>query len=201
MKPRIRTTPDLSATSPAHQEAALNGEDYLWRWSRNVIDEYKSLSDEEIKDKVKETSFPYCVCFENWAHDFNISSGIRNANAFGVRCVYYVGDKRLDRRGAAGTYKYTELKFIPTIDEFFEICKDYEVVGVDNVPGAISINEAKYAPNTMFVFGTEGTGLTPAMISYCKQIIYIKQFGSVRSINAATASGIVMNDYVSKLNS
>jgi len=33
----------------------------------------------------------------------------------------------------------------------------------------------------------------------CSRIVMIPQYGSVRSLNVGTASGIVMNDFVSKL--
>jgi len=50
----------------------------------------------------------------------------------------------------------------------------------------------------MLVFGEEGVGLTPAMQAFCKKIVYIPQYGSVRSLNCGTASGIVMHDFVTR---
>lgn len=197
MKQKVRTTPDLSATSPAHLENSSD-EDRLWKWNRNVIDEYKDLSNEEIRAKLKAKALPFAVCFENWVHDFNISSGIRNANAFGAQCVYIIGDKKFDRRGAAGVHNYTDVIFLPTVDDFVALKEQYTVIGIDNVPGARYIDETLPIDNSLFVFGSEGTGLTPGIQSLCDQMVQIKQFGSVRSLNAATASGIVMYDFTSK---
>lgn len=197
MKQKIRTTPDLSLDSPAHQES-LNDEERFWKWNKNTIDEFKDLTDEEIRFKLRTSAFPYAVCFENWVHDFNISSGIRNANAFNAQCVYIIGNKRIDKRGCVGVQNYMDIVFLPTVDDFLELKKQYTIIGVDNIPGALPIDETEAIENSLFIFGSEGTGLTPAMQSMCDQIVYIKQFGSVRSLNASTASGIVMFDFINK---
>lgn len=193
----MRTTPDLAAMSPAHVEAAKDN-NYLWEWNRNVIDEFKSLPDEEIKKKLQDTAFPYAVCVEHWLQDFNISTCIRNANAFNASEVFYLGDKKWNRSGSMGVQNYTPIKFLRSMDEFLEVKKNYTVVGVDNYPGAVPISNFQYPERPLFVFGSEGPGLTPGMQELCDHMIYIPQFGSVRSINAGTASGIIMNDFVTK---
>jgi tRNA G18 (ribose-2'-O)-methylase SpoU len=48
------------------------------------------------------------------------------------------------------------------------------------------------------VFGSEGVGITQEMRELCEEMVYIPQFGSVRSVNCATASGIIMNSFVSQ---
>jgi tRNA G18 (ribose-2'-O)-methylase SpoU len=52
-------------------------------------------------------------------------------------------------------------------------------------------------PNTLFIFGEEGVGLTPQMQSFCQDIVEIEMYGSVRSLNCGVASGILMHQYVS----
>jgi len=193
----MRTTPDLTSTSPAHIEAAKD-KNYLWEWNRNVIDEFKSLTNDEIKAKLRETAFPYAVCIEHWLQDFNIATCIRNANAFNASEVFYLGEKKWHRTGSLGVQNYTPIKFLQSIDEFLKLKTKYTIVGVDNYSGAIPINNFEYPDNPLFVFGGEGPGLTPGMQELCEHMIYIPQFGSVRSINAGTASGIIMNDFVTK---
>jgi tRNA G18 (ribose-2'-O)-methylase SpoU len=53
--------------------------------------------------------------------------------------------------------------------------------------------------NTLMCFGQEQMGLPPEIIDRCQNVVYIKQYGSVRSLNVGTASGIAMYDYTSKL--
>jgi tRNA G18 (ribose-2'-O)-methylase SpoU len=196
--PKRRTTPDLSATSFIHQQAIAAGNDHFKSWQYNVVDELKPKSQEEIKRHLRATAFPFAVCFENWCGDFNVSSGIRNANAFNAREVFYIGDKKIDKRGCQGVQNYTDIHWLPTIDDFMKLKDRYIIVGADNIAGSVPLDTYKWMPETCIVFGSEGVGLTPQMQSMCQDIVHIQQYGSVRSINCSTASGIFMNDYVSK---
>jgi len=196
MRQKIRTQGDLSATSPAHQEAKALGEEHYRRWSRNVADKFKDLSEAEIKETLQKTGFPFAVCFEHWIGDFNMGTGIRNANAFNAKEVFYVGDKKWDRRSAVGVHNYTEVQWMSTLDEFKKLQERYVIVGLDNVPGSVPLSTYHWAPNTLMVFGEEGTGLTPGMQSLCKDIVHIEMFGTVRSLNCGTASGIAMYHYI-----
>jgi tRNA G18 (ribose-2'-O)-methylase SpoU len=196
MNSKIKTLPDLLTTSPIHQEAIAAGNDHFRLWERNVIDEFKSYSEEEIKNILQATAFQYAVCFENVINDFNIASSIRNANAFNAKEVFYIGDKRFDRRGMQGVHNYMNIKWLSSIDEFLKLKTTYKIVGFDNIPGAIPMSQYNWSPNTLIVFGSEGVGLTDFMKSMCDEFVYIEQYGSVRSLNVATASGIAMNDIV-----
>jgi len=51
-----------------------------------------------------------------------------------------------------------------------------------------------------FVFGEENLGVDEELRKISSKVLYIKQYGSVRSLNVGCASAIVMYDYVSKLN-
>ncbi len=197
MRQKIRTRPDLSLTSPAHQEAI----DYR-KWERNVADHFKDKSEEEIKKELAATAQPFAVCFEHWIGDFNMGSGIRNANAFNAKEVFYIGDHKWDRRSSVGVYKYTEVQWIPTIEDFMKLQDRYTIVGIDNIPGrSVPLGNYEWKPNTLMVFGEEGTGLTLPMQAFCKDIVEIEMYGSVRSFNCGVASGIVMHDFVQKIRS
>lgn len=196
MTPKIKSTPDLSLASKKHQDAKALGKEHFMTWDRNVADRFKDMTEEEIKISLAETAFPFAVCFENWINDFNMATGIRNANAFNLRDVYYIGDKRWDRRGAVGVHNYTEVKWLPSIEEFAKLKDKYTIVGIDNLPGARSIRNHKWAPNTIVVFGEEGVGLTPGMQELCEYMVEIPMFGTVRSFNCGVASGIIMHDMI-----
>ena len=82
-------------------------------WKRNVIDRYKSMTDEQIRQDLLKTKNPISVCMEHWQGDFNISTLIRNANAFNVEKVFYLGKKRIDIRGAVGSHHYIDILHVP----------------------------------------------------------------------------------------
>lgn len=201
MKKKVRTQGDLSLTSPAHQAAKTAGDDHYRMWQRNVTDSLKGKSEEEIRQILQENSHPFAVCFEHWIGDFNMGTGIRNANAFGAKEVFYLGDRKWDRRSAVGVHNYTEVQWIPTVEDFKKLGERYVIVGIDNVPGSVSIRHYRWPSNTLMVFGEEGAGLTPEMQALCRDIVEIPMYGSVRSLNCGTASGIVMYDFVEKFES
>jgi tRNA G18 (ribose-2'-O)-methylase SpoU len=197
MKEKIKTIPNLASDSPAHLQALAAGNDHYRSWQFNVADQYKGMTIEEIKRSIKETSNSFAVCFEHWIGDFNLGTGIRNANAFNAQEVFYVGDKKWDRRSAVGVYNYTEVQWVPSIDEFKKLQERYVIIGIDNVPGSVPIETYSFPKNTLMVFGEEGTGLTPGMQALCKDIVHIEMFGTVRSLNCGVASGIAMYQYLS----
>ncbi len=49
------------------------------------------------------------------------------------------------------------------------------------------------------LFGEEGVGLTKEALNLAEYAVEIPQFGSVRSLNVGTCSGILMYDYVMSL--
>jgi tRNA G18 (ribose-2'-O)-methylase SpoU len=191
-KPRLRTTPDLALTSPTHQEAIKAGTEHFYSWTYNVEDRFKSKTTEEIRATLKANAFPYAVLVENILGDFNFSTVVRNANAFGAREVFYTGDKRFDRRGCQGTHNYTDIHWLPTIDDLMNLKDRYSFAGIDNIDGAHPIRQHRFVRDTLLVFGSEGVGLTPMMRSLCDTIVMIPQYGSVRSINVGCASAIVL---------
>lgn len=198
MTPKIKTKGDLSATSEPHIAALKRGADHFREDDRNVADHLKGKSVEEIKAHLNDTGYPFAVCFEHWINDFNIATGIRNANGFNAKEVYYLGNKKWDRRGAVGVHNYTDVKFLESLDDLAALQSKYTFVGVDNVPGAVDITSYSWDKNSLIIFGEEGVGLTPGMQAMCKDIVYIPMFGSVRSFNCGTSSGIAMYDYISK---
>lgn len=197
-KVKVRTRGDMALQSPEHRIAMEDPEANYRVWQRNVADPLKGKTVEEIQQILRETANPFAACFEHWLGDFNMATGVRNANGFNAKEIYYIGDKKWDRRGAVGVHNYTEVQWIPTVSDFALLRERYTFVGIDNVPGSVPMRSYEWPENTMMIFGEEGPGLTPAMQSWCKDIVHIEMFGSVRSFNCGSASAIAMYDFVSK---
>ncbi|MBP5656360.1 rRNA methyltransferase, partial [Candidatus Saccharibacteria bacterium] len=88
--------------------------------TRNLIDKYKGLSNEEIIADLDKTRIPLEIAIENLAHDFNIGTIVRNANAFNVARVHIIGKRKYNRRGAMVTDKYLHIDHFATVDEFVD---------------------------------------------------------------------------------
>ncbi len=167
--------------------------------NRNVNDMFKSWTEDLIREELKKRSFNFAVLMENFVGDFNIGSVLRSCNAFGGKEMYYYGRKHYDRRGTVGTHHYTSIIHRPVRRHLLELKKQYASGALENaVPGAESLYAFEWPSNPLLVVGEEGTGITNDMLALCDRFVYIPQYGSVRSLNAAVASSIAMNDFVMK---
>lgn len=197
MRQKIKTIPNLAAGSPQHQ--SVHDKSNLRDWEKNVVDNFKGQTDEEIRMALRATANPFAVAFEQWIGDFNMATGIRCANAFNAQEVFYVGNKKWDRRGAVGVYNYTPVTWMETVDEFAKLKEKYVFVGIDNIAGSVPLSTYRFRPNTLLIFGEEGLGLTPGMQALCSDLVAIEQYGSVRSLNCGVASGIIMHEFVRQM--
>ena len=165
---------------------------------RNVIDRYRYWTRAAIIADLDTRRHSFHVAIENWQHDFNIGTVVRNANAFLAAEVHIVGKRRWNRRGAMVTDRYQHVRHHPTVAEFAEWADsiDIPVLGIDILPGSQPIEGVQLPERCLLVFGQEGPGLSEEMQQHCAAVYSIAQFGSTRSINAGVASGIAMHTWV-----
>jgi len=165
---------------------------------RNVADRYRYWRVESIIEDLDLRRHPFHVAIENWAHDRNIGTVVRTANAFLAAEVHIVGRRRWNRRGAMVTDRYQRIRHHETIEDLltWAATTDLPLVGVDNLPGSEPIEQAVLPREVVLVFGQEGPGLSPAAREAVSRTLSIAQFGSTRSINAGVAAGIAMHSWV-----
>jgi tRNA G18 (ribose-2'-O)-methylase SpoU len=166
--------------------------------SRNVIDRYRYWRLEAIVEDLDRRRHPFHVAIENWEHDLNIGTVVRNANAFLASEVHIVGKRRWNRRGAMVTDRYQHIRHHETIDALVDYARSLElaVIGIDNLPGAQPIETAVLPRACLLLFGQEGPGLSEPARRAATSVLSISQFGSTRSINAGVASGIAMHTWI-----
>jgi tRNA G18 (ribose-2'-O)-methylase SpoU len=173
-------------------------------WQRNVIDEYKPLSNEEIKLDLKKKALPYAVCGQHINGDFNISQLMRSANHFGAEKFFYFGKKRFDPRGSVGVKHYLDIEFLSSIEELKKLKVKYTFVGLENTNSTNMLHDFIWPKQPeqkkpLIIIGEEGNGIAPEVLELCDHIVEIANLGSVRSLNTATAGSLAMYDIVSKL--
>ena len=166
--------------------------------TRNVIDKYKNMTVEDIRQNLQAKSMPVSIAIENIEHDFNIGSIVRSANAFNVSSVHIIGKKHWNRRGAMATEKYLSLFHHRSIDEFKEWAQhnSAHIIGIDNVEGSVGLMKFEFPKNSILVFGQEGPGLSEEMKELAESLVAIEQYGSTRSVNVGAAAAIVMYEWV-----
>lgn len=159
---------------------------------RNVEDKYRYWTVEAIKADLDKNRIDLHVAIENWQHDINIGTIVRNANAFNVTAVHIIGKRHWNRRGAMVTDRYLDIVHHATVGDFVDAMKGRHIIAIDNFDGALPLASTPLPEKAVLVFGGEGPGLSEQMRNASEYMVKIEQFGSTRSVNVGVASGIVM---------
>jgi tRNA G18 (ribose-2'-O)-methylase SpoU len=165
---------------------------------RNVVDRYRYWSNEAIVADLDQRRHGFHVAIENWQHDMNIGTVVRNANAFLAAEIHIVGRRRWNPRRAMVTDPYQHVRHHPTIDDLvaWAGAADVALIGIDNLPGSQPIEDVDLPRSCMLLFGQEGPGLSATARLAVAMTCSIAQYGSTRSINAGVASGIAMHAWI-----
>jgi tRNA G18 (ribose-2'-O)-methylase SpoU len=173
----------------------------------NVVDALKDLTVSDIANICAKNSISASVAMINISGDFNLSTMIRNANFFGFRSVHYVGKKKWDKRGSVGTHHYTPIYHHKDEQSFLLQFSGRSIIAIENnIPEYTdkTVNLFDYnfedSIDPIFVFGEESKGLSNLILDRSNIILTIPNYGSVRSLNVGTTSGIVMGIYRNFIN-
>ena len=166
--------------------------------SRNVVDAYRYWRRDAIVADIDGRRHRLHVAIENFGNDANIGAVVRTANAFAVHTVHIVGRRRWNRRGAMVTDRYQHLAHHDTTEDLLSAARSagLTVIAVDNIPGAVRLEETTLPRECLLLFGSEGPGISAAAGAGADLTVSIAQFGSTRSINAGVAAGIAMHAWI-----
>ena len=165
---------------------------------RTVLDVYRSWKREAIVTDLDSRRHGFHAAIENFQHDFNIGTIVRNANAFLAHSVHIVGKRRWNKRGAMVTDRYQHIEYHASVEDFvaWSSTAGIPLIGVDITDASAPIEHVPMPNPCVLVFGQEGPGLSDAMIGACDRVLHITQYGSTRSINVGVASGIAMHSWL-----
>lgn len=166
--------------------------------TRNVVDEFKGMSHEDIVRILDERGSSVEIAIENTIRDYNMGSIVRTANAFGVRTIHIVGRKQWNKRGAMMTDKYLHVRYHEDFAQLHAYANEggRSIIAVDNVSGSVGIDSVIPGQHDILLFGQEGPGLSLLALRVADKIVAIEQCGSTRSLNVAVAAGIVLHRWV-----
>lgn len=172
---------------------------YSMEDTRNVMDEFKGLSHAKIVEALDRRGVTLEIAIENLERDYNMGTIVRSANAFGVRHIHVIGRRQWNKRGAMMTDKYLYVHYYDSADDFLAAMSQVGkvVVAIENNTDSQPLSSAKLTHNTVFVFGSEKSGLSADLINKADQVVHIEQLGSTRSLNVGVAAGIAMYEWIS----
>lgn len=180
--------------------------------TRNVADEFKGMTVDAIRLEMQKRRTPLVNIAMNLTSDFNKSSVLRAANSFAAREFILVnrvndqnptsiqGIKKFDKRGAVGMTHYETVRHTTDWKALFVEFREqgYTIFAVDNnidFAEPQAIYNTTFPEKTVFVYGEEGLGLSEEMLRASDAMVYIPQFGVVRSLNISQAAAVCMYEY------
>ena len=167
--------------------------------NNNVLSIYKENTVSEIRADLDKNRAPLVAVCQNLSSDFNKASVIRANNAFLGQEVYIVGRHKYNRKGAVGTYLYEHVYHASEMKEVIDFlhAKEYTVYAVDNIEQYNPKNlwDVNFPKRAAFVYGEEQRGLSEDTIKMCDDMVYVQQYGSVRSLNVAQCAAVISYEY------
>jgi tRNA G18 (ribose-2'-O)-methylase SpoU len=131
--------------------------------------------------------------------------------------VHIVGPHKWNRKGALMTELYQHVEHHPSIDDLVRAIREEEaqeaelaktsgtepveptrIIAIDNVPGSVPMETYQFPKKCLMIFGAEGPGLSQKALDMADDVVFISQFGSVRSINAGAAAAVSMHAWVAQ---
>ena len=76
--------------------------------------------------------------------------------------------------------------------------KAARVIAMDIIDGAVPMETYAFPKRCLLLFGAEGPGLSTKALELADDVVYISQFGSVRSINAGAAAAVAMHAWIAQ---
>lgn len=168
------------------------------------IDEYKVYSIDEITASIPKGKMPLLIMLDGLEDPHNLGAILRTAdcvNADGIiigkhRSVQLTPTVAKVSTGAIDTVK------VATVTNLSQTLKQlkkegYWVVGAD-IENARDYREGQYDLPLVLVIGSEGFGISDLVKKQCDYMIALPMAGSVTSLNASVAAGILMYEIYSK---
>ncbi len=108
-----------------------------------------------------------------------------------------VADGVENASGTAGR-KAVQLARLAELDAKIAELEAARVIALDIVPGAVPMETYRFPKRCLMLFGAEGPGLSKKALELADDVVYISQFGSVRSINAGAAAAVSMHAWIAQ---
>jgi tRNA G18 (ribose-2'-O)-methylase SpoU len=145
------------------------------------------------------------VLLHNVRSAHNVGSIFRTADAAGVSKIFLSGytPSPVDRFGsprkdiskvALGAEKYIPWEYQKNPYAIISALRKegWHIVGVEQDARAINYRMFKIKRPTLFIFGNEVRGISPALRKKCDTVVEIPMRGKKESLNVSVAAGIIL---------
>ena len=160
-------------------------------------EQLERLNIQEFKEATKK---PIIIILDNIRSLNNIGSVFRTADAFLIEKIYLCGITACPphkdiHKTALGATESVDWQYIEDINSLVKELNEQNIENATLLQNFIPEKGKKYA----LIFGNEVSGVQQSVVSACKNVIEIPQFGTKHSLNISVSAGIVVWDIVAKM--
>lgn len=162
------------------------------------IDDYKTYELEELIASVPSEKQPLFVMLDGLEDPHNLGAILRTCDCVGVDGVI-IGKHRNVKltptvaKVSTGAIDTVKVSMVTNLSQALKFLKKqgFWVVGAD-LTNAIDYRSAQYDVPLVVVIGSEGFGISPLVTKNCDYCVKLPMEGSVSSLNASVACGILL---------
>ena len=168
-------------------------------------EELNRLSIPEFRDAEK---IPLVLVLDNVRSLNNVGSAFRTADAFLLEKIFLCGitgkpPHREINKTALGSTESVLWEYHSNIVDTIKRLKEegYKIIVIEQADKSVMLNQ--YDPQGekwAVIFGNEVSGVSDDVVRVADAVVEIPQFGTKHSINISVSIGIIIWDFLSKLN-
>jgi len=169
------------------------------------IEELNRVSIEEFKKQKKQNAV---IVLDNIRSMHNVGSAFRTSDAFSLEKLYLCGitakpPHREIYKTALGAEESVDFEYFEKIEDCLLKLKNenYEVVLIEQTNNSIPLTsfQTDHSKKYAFVFGNEAFGVSEEALPISDLCLEIPQYGTKHSLNVSVCIGIVLWDFISKV--
>lgn len=151
----------------------------------------------EIRSELDRIRHPFRIAIERARNPFNVGAIIRTAHSFLPREIFLVGTAAYYEHATMRMDRYENLVELATDEELVERCRagGWPIVVIEKDGATGSLWSSPFPADCVLVFGSENSGVSPAVVAAAHSVLAIPLYGINHSLPLAVAAGIAMAEW------
>lgn len=156
---------------------------------------------EELCSEIEDESQIGLILLDKVGNPHNVGAIFRNAAHFGINSILAQHDSGVGLFGASARVSEggTEVVNLVELHSAAQALQSLSKLGVQIVSTApdakVSLYEANFKPKTLFLFGSEGAGVSKTLTAKADLTVSIPGSGAVQSLNVASSVAVVLSEW------
>lgn len=160
---------------------------------------------ERIEHVLERRTNHIAVCIEDVYQLHNTSAVLRSCDVFGIQQLYVIEEqfgKRLDKNIAMGSEKWVDVHRFDTAKQCIDRLRSdgYKIIATTPLKTSAPLEDFDISEKSVICFGTEKSGLSPAIMDQADGYIHIPMEGFSESLNISVSAAIILHQLRSRLN-